>query len=86
MTVESASTRPKNPRNRDNSYTAYDRALISASQNDKVVYFALANGEVVKGKVCSVDKFQVELSVGDSYKAFREWFNKSLIVRTRIEK
>lgn len=85
MSSETERARPKNPQ-RDNSYTAFDRALISASREGQVVHFQMVNGEHVKGLVTSVDKFQVELEIDSTFKPYREWFNKSLIVRTRIEK
>lgn len=86
MASETPNDRPaRNDRGKLN-YTAYDRAMIFAAQNELTVYMMLADGSQVTGKVVKVDKFHVEMEVVGKYHPYCEWFNKSMIVRTRIEK
>jgi hypothetical protein len=87
---ESAPRQQKNDRPRGEIYTAYDRDLIKAAQEQTRVSFTLADGTKVEGTIIKVDKFQVEIlrdsdgAVRASYSTLKEWLNKSLIMRTRI--
>jgi hypothetical protein len=83
--------RPRSQKH-SNDYTAYDRALISAKQEEKLVTFELASGDVITDcTICSVDRFQIEVehetqaAMRSNYSKQKEWFNKALILRTRIQ-
>lgn len=79
-------------REKRNDYSAYDRALILAKGQQRLVTFTMATGEVLADcSILSVDKFQIEVehetqaAMKASYANQREWLNKSLIARTRVQ-
>lgn len=79
-------------RSNRNDYSAYDRALVKAAQDKTLVTFVLATGEMITDcEICSVDTYQIEVKhdsdspMKGAYSVKREWFNKALIARTRIQ-
>lgn len=75
----------KKPKIRE-AYTAFDRALIKAAQDGTVVEITLADGTTVNGLVKSVDRYQIQLEIEGRYHPYFIWYNKSLIMSTKIGK
>lgn len=72
--------RPRSDRPHRDTYTAFDRKMISCKERNEVVAFTMSSGSVHYAIVCSVDKYfiEVELSVEDGGK--KPWLNKAQIV------
>lgn len=78
--MEGARGRPQN--NKRENYTAFDRALIRAKEEGKLVQFKLATDEVEKGFICSVDKYFIEIENDEG----KEWFGKAMMTRVKVLK
>lgn len=65
-------------------FTAYDRALITASRENLIVTFDFfgLDEKAIEATIVSVDKFFVEIEIDGE----RVWINKSMIAMTRIPK
>jgi hypothetical protein len=77
--------RPRSQQQHREIYTAYDRALVKAAQEELPVTFSLLNGGVVRGTVKSVDKYAIEIEEPPApFNPVFIWVMKAAIASTKI--
>lgn len=74
--------RGSNQQPRRNEYTAFDRAMVSASQARQTVIFKMATDDVYVARVCSVDKYFIEIE--ETRNSERVWISKSMLVSVKV--
>lgn len=78
--------------NSHDRYTAFDRALISAKRDDRLVLIEFMGVEdrEIAAKVCSVDRYFIEVEIVDpnvypKQNGPRRWINKAWIASVGVE-
>lgn len=71
---------PRPERRPQDTYTAFDRRLISAKDKGEVVKFIMSNGAEHFGLILSVDKFFIEIEHAIDDGGEFPWLNKAQII------